>query len=286
MLGDFDLQMPDSLEEALGLLADGDAPALLSGGTNMLVDMRAGSARPNRVISLARLARLRWIEERDHRIAIGAGTTVSDLLRDARIAVHGASLVEASRQFAGQMVRNTATVAGNVAYGSPAADLVPPLMALDAEVTLMSRSDTRTVPLADFYAGYRQTVRRPDELIAGISWPKREPGSADLFYKLARRKGDAITVTGVAVALGMTDGRCTNVRIALGAVAPTVIRVRAAEATLEGEAPVENVIEEAARQAARDCSPIDDVRASADYRRHAVHVLVRRLVGQAVEQAR
>jgi carbon-monoxide dehydrogenase medium subunit len=184
------------------------------------------------------------------------------------------------------MVRNTATVAGNVAYGSPAADLVPPLMALDAEVTLMSNSGTRTVPLADYFTGYRQTVRKPDELISEISWPKRGPGMADLFYKLARRKGDAITVTGVAVALTLAGGKCTGVRIALGAVAPVVLRARKAEAMLEGQAPDGGLIEAAAQLAAEDCNPIDDVRASAEYRRHTVHMLVRRLVGQAVERVR
>ncbi|MDH3231299.1 MAG: xanthine dehydrogenase family protein subunit M [Alphaproteobacteria bacterium] len=286
MLGEFDLEIPDSMEEALEMLATADAPAPLAGGTNMLVDMRAGAMRPERVVSLARLGGMRWIEERDSRIAIGGGTTVSDLLRDKRIAVHGASLVEAARVFAGQMVRNTATVAGNVAYGSPAADLVPPLMVLDAEVTLMSKADTRTVPLADYFTGYKQTVRKPDELIAGIAWPKRRPGMADLFYKLARRKGDAITMTGVAVALSLERGKCAGVRIALGAVAPTVVRACKAEAMLEGQAPEAARIEEAARQAAQECEPIDDVRGSADYRRHTVHMLVRRLVGQAIERLR
>ncbi len=286
MLGEFDLQIPDSTEEALEALAQDDAPLPLAGGTNLLVDMRAGSARPPSVLSLSRLEGLRWIEERDRRIAIGAGTTVSDLLRDTRIATHGASLVEAARLFAGQMVRNTATVAGNVAYGSPAADLVPPLMALDAKVTLISRANTRTVPLVDYYTGYKQTVRQPDELIAGIAWPKRGPGTADLFYKLARRRGDAITVTGVAVAMAWADGTCRGVRIALGAVAPTVVRAREAEAMLEGETPDDELIDAAARQAAQQCSPIDDVRASAEYRRHTVHMLVRRLVGQAIERLR
>ncbi len=286
MLGEFDLEIPDSIEEALELLAADDAPAPLAGGTNMLVDMRAGGTRPERVVSLARLEGVRWIAERDGRIAVGGGTTVSDLLQDERIAEHGASLVGAARVFAGQMVRNTATVAGNVAYGSPAADLVPPLMALDAGVTLMSKSASRTVPLADYFTGYRQTVRKPDELIAEISWPKRGAGMADLFYKLARRKGDAITVTGVAVSLALAGGKCAGVRIALGAVAPVVMRARKAEAMLDGQAPDAALIEAAARQAAQECDPIDDVRASAEYRRHTVHMLVRRLVGQAVEHLR
>jgi CO/xanthine dehydrogenase FAD-binding subunit len=283
MLGEFDLEMPESLEDALGLMAGGATP--LSGGTSLLVDMRAGREQPQRIISLARLGDMRWIEARDKRIAIGGGTTVSDLLREPLIAEHGASLADAARVFAGQMVRNTATVAGNIARGSPAADLVPPLIALDAEITLLSSVGPRAAALADFFTGYKQTLRQPNELITGISWPKRRPGSANLFYKLARRKGDAITVAGVAVALVMKKGVCKQVRVALGAVAPIVIRARAAEAMLEGQTPEAELIDKAAQQAARECAPIDDIRASAGYRRHAVHMLVRRLVGQAVGQA-
>jgi len=285
MLGEFDLHIPGGLDEALALLAADDAPVPLAGGTNLLVDMRAGAARPGHVLSLARLPALRWVEDRGDRIAVGGGTTVSDILHDERFAEHGESLVEAARAFAGQMVRNTATVAGNIAHGSPAADLVPPLMALDAEVTLKSKAGTRTVPLSDFFTGYRQTVRAADELIAEISWPKRGKGAADLFYKLARRKGDAITVTGVAVALRLAGGRLTDVRIALGAVAPTVIRARTAESVLEGEAPSDALFDRAGEAAAAECSPIDDIRASAEYRRHTVRALVRRLAVAAAAGA-
>ncbi len=283
MLGKFDLEIPESMEDALALMAGGATP--LAGGTSLLVDMRAGREQPERVISLARLGEMRQIEARGGRILIGGGTTVSDLLREPLIAEYGASLAAAARLFAGQMVRNTATVAGNIACASPAADLVPPLLALDAEIELASKAGTRVVKLAEYFTGYKQTARNPNELIAGISWPERGPDSADLFYKLARRKGDAITVVGVAVALGMAGGVCKQVRIALGAVAPTVIRASQAEAMLEGQTPEAGLIDKAAEQASLECAPIDDIRASADYRRHSVHMLVRRLVGQAVGHA-
>ena len=283
MLGEFDLEIPQTLDSALDLLAGGAAP--MAGGTNMIVDMRAGREKPDRVVSLARLDGLRWIEARGGRMAIGGGATVSDLLNSPAIAEQGAGLVEAAKVFAGQMVRNTATVAGNIASGSPAADLVPPLMALDAALELTGKAGARSVALADYYTGYKQDIREPGELITAISWPLRGPGAADLFYKLARRKGDAITVTGVAVSLALVDGKCANVRIALGAIAPVVMRARTAEAVLEGQAPSPDLFDRAGQAAAAECSPIDDVRASADYRRHCVHMLVRRLVGQAVDQS-
>ncbi len=281
MLGEFDLEIPQTLENALDLMAGGAAP--LAGGTTMLVDMRAGRERPDSVVSLARLDGLRWIEARGGRMAIGGGATVSDLLNSPEIAEQGASLVEAAKVFAGQMVRNTATVAGNIASGSPAADLVPPLMALDAALELTGKAGARSVALADYYTGYKQDIREPGELITAISWPLPGPGSADLFYKLARRKGDAITVTGVAVSLTLAGGECANVRIALGAVAPVVMRARTAEAVLEGQAPSPDLFDRAGQVAAAECNPIDDVRAGAGYRRHCVHMLVRRLVSQAVE---
>jgi carbon-monoxide dehydrogenase medium subunit len=179
------------------------------------------------------------------------------------------------------MVRNAATVAGNICSGSPAADVVPPLLTLDAEVTLASPGGTRVVPLGEFFLGYRHDARAPGELITGIAWDIPQAPSAELFYKLALRKGDAITVVGVAVALSIEDGVCSRARVALGAVAPFAKRATAAEALLTGQALTPASIEAAAQRAVREIDPIDDIRASAGYRRHTVHALTRRLVTQA-----
>jgi len=283
---DYDLELPDRLDDALGILAaPGDRRiAPLAGGTNLIVDMRAGRERPELVVSLDRIDALRGIERTGTGVSIGGRTTVSDLLRAAEVAETAPALAAAANVFAGRMVRNAATVGGNIACGSPAADLVPPLLALDAEVTLTSTSGTRTVALDDYYQGYKEDIRRGDELIAAISWDRPPDRSASLFYKLARRKGDAITITGVAVTLCAADGVCSRARIALGAVAPTVLRAKAAEAVLEGEALTPELIAAAARQAAEESAPIDDVRASADYRRHTTETLTRRLIGRAWEQ--
>jgi len=283
MYAEFDLETPERLEEALALLANGGGAAVLplAGGTNLVVDLRAHRLAPDRLVGLGRIDALRWIRRADGRVAIGGRTTVSDLLRSPEIAQHGPSLVEAAGVFAGQMVRNAATVAGNIACGSPAADLVPPLLSLDADVVLTSASGSRTVPLAAYFTGYKTDVRRADELINEISWATPAARSANRFYKLARRKGDAITVTGVAITLTVANGVCAKARIALGAVSPVVMRARGAEALIEGQALTPALIEEAGRRAAEECRPIDDIRASADYRRHTVHMLTRRLVGEA-----
>ena len=279
----FELEIPDDLDGALRALAAGrEAKTVaIAGGTNLIVDMRAKRERPDRVVGLGRVGELRGMEFGAERISIGGGTTVTDLLQSPEIAEAAPSLVESSRLFAGLMVRNTATVAGNIACGSPAADLVPPLLSLDADVTLASVTGARTLPLGEYFLDYKRDVRRPDELITRISWPRLPEPSVNTFYKLARRKGDAITVTGVALTLSVVGGVCTKARIALGAVAPIVFRARKAEALLEARALTPALIDEAAAVAAAASRPIDDVRASDDYRLHTVEALTRRLVTQA-----
>ena len=279
----FELEMPSDLAGALNALsgAENSNTVALAGGTNLIVDMRAKRERPDRVVGLGRVGELRGMEFGTDRIAIGGATTVTDLLRSPEIARAAPSLVESARLFAGLMVRNTATVAGNIACGSPAADLVPPLLSLDADVTLASVEGTRTLPLDDYFIDYQRDVRRAHELITRVSWARLPTSSVNTFYKLARRKGDAITITGVALTLAASDGVCTRARIALGAVAPIVFRARDAETVLEGRTLTPSLIDEAAAAAAGASRPIDDVRASADYRLHTVEALTRRMVAQA-----
>ena len=283
MYAPFELDIPTDLDGALAALSNGSGETVLpiAGGTNLIVDIRAKRERPDRMVGLGEVDELLGTEFGPERISIGGRTTVSDLLRSPEIAREAPSLIEAARLFGGLMVRNTGTVAGNIASGSPAADLVPPLLVLNAELELASVSGTRTLALDDYYLGYKQDARRPDELITRISWPRVSENSANSFYKLARRKGDAITVTGVAVALTVTGGTCTRARIALASVAPIVLRAKQAEAVLEGQALTPALIDEAAEAAAQTCTPIDDIRASASYRRHTVEALTRRLVTQA-----
>lgn len=284
MYGEFDLTLPQTLQEAVKALnAAGKDAVPLAGGTNVLIDVRSQRLVPKQIMDLGRVPGLRGISVAGGRVTLGARTTVSDLLASPDIARCGPALVQAATVFAGQMVRNTATVAGNIACGSPAADLVPPLLSLDAEVTLTSTRGSRTVALCDYYTGYKSDARAPDELITAISWPVPEANTFGTFYKLARRKGDAITVTGVAVSIGISDGRCVRARIALGSVAPIPMRARKAESLLEGQVLTPERIAAAAKAAADECSPIDDVRATGAYRRRMVEVLVARLVENAVQ---
>jgi CO/xanthine dehydrogenase FAD-binding subunit len=285
MLPQFDLVEPRSLGDALKVLAEeGGRTVPLAGGSNVLVDLRTQRAAVDRLVSLQYVSGLRGLDKANGQVVLGARTTLTDLVYDHRITEAAPGLAAAARVFAGAMVRNVATIAGNVCSASPAADLVPPFMALGAEVMLQSVRGERIVPLDQFYPGVHQTVRRSDELVTSLCWAKRPERSAHVFYKLALRKGDAIAVTSVAVLLGAERGKCTTARIALGAVAPTVMRVPESERILMGEALTDATVEKAASMARDACRPIDDIRASAEYRRHAVGVLVRRLVIQAWER--
>jgi CO/xanthine dehydrogenase FAD-binding subunit len=286
MLPEFDLLMPQTLPEALEMLAAG-APEIvpLAGGTNLIVDMRSGRYRPRALMDLGKLDELRSIQQENGHIVVGGGTTITELIASPLIAEHGAPLGDAAAVLGSPLIRNRATLAGNLVDGSPAADTAPPLLVLDAEVELASRSGTRRVPLDDFLVGVRQTLRQPDELLTAVRWPVPPPHSAAAFYKIGLRKADAIAVVSVAVMVARDrdkDGRCQQARIALGSVAPRVIRARAAEGVLQGGSLTDETIAQAARLSAEATSPIDDVRGSAAYRRHVTEVLVRRLLNGVV----
>lgn len=288
MYAEFDLLMPGSFDDLVSALAEteGARRMVLAGGTVALVDIRARKEQPEVVVSLDKVAALRGIVREESALRLGARTTVSDVLASPELAAAAPSLTQAAGLFAGQMVRNAATVGGNIGCGSPAADLVPPLLSLDAEVELASSTGARRIALADYFIGYRKDVRRADEVIASVRLPAPPPGNVNAFYKLARRKGDAITVVGIAVSAAMREGTCASARIALGSVSPYPMRARKAEALLEGRRPSLALIEEAAEQAMRECAPIDDIRATAAYRAKMVKVLTRRLLTQAFDGAR
>jgi CO/xanthine dehydrogenase FAD-binding subunit len=287
MLPEFDLLMPQTLPEALEMLAEGAPQAMpLAGGTNLIVDMRSGRHRPSVLINIARLGELRGIRRENGQIVVGGGTTITELMADPLVVEHGAPLKDAATVLASPLIRNRATVAGNLVDASPAADTVPPLLVLDAEVELTSQAGTRRVRLEDFLVGVRQTLRKPDELLTAIRWPVPPSHSAAAFYKVGLRKADAIAVVSVAVMVEYDDeGRCEQARIALGSVAPRVIRAHVAEDALRGQSLTDKVIAEAAHLSAKATNPIDDIRGSAAYRRRAAKALVRRLLTRIAREA-
>ncbi len=288
MLPEFDLLVPETLTEAVNLLAEG-APDLvpLAGGTNVIVDLRDRRRHYRALMDVSRLGELRGIRRENGHIVVGGGTTIAELLTNPLIAQLGAPLRDAAILFAGPLVRNRATVGGNLVDASPAADMAPPLLVLDAEVELVSKEGQRWVPLEEFLVGVRQTLRQPTELLRAVRWPEPRAGSGAVFKKIGLRKADAISVLSVALSVTCdSQGKCSQARIALGAVAPRPVRAYEAENALHGERLTHDLATHAGRLAGRAARPIDDIRGTAAYRRQVVEVLVRRLALQAVSRQR
>lgn len=280
MLPQFDLLMPKTLPEALDLMTE-RAPDVrpLAGGTNLIPDMRAGTRDPQWVVDIDSLSELKGIRRESDYVVLGSGVTISELLESEVVADHGPVLAQASRVFANPLVRNRATVGGNLGNASPAADTAPPLLVLGAEVELSTAEESRWVPLDEFFVYVCDTVCEPFELITAVRWPVPPEGSVGAFRKLALRKSMAISVVSAAVQVSLDEeGRCEEARIALGAVAPTPVRAYPAEDLLCGERLRPELIEEVRQLACGAASCIDDVRSSAAYRERITDVLVRRLL--------
>jgi CO/xanthine dehydrogenase FAD-binding subunit len=277
MLPEFDLLTPRTLPEALEMLAQG-APEVvpLAGGTNLIVDMRGGHHRPKVLMDLGKLEELRGVRVDDGYVVVGGGTTIAAMLADPLVAEHGAPLKQAAAALGNPLVRNSATLAGNLVDASPAADTAPPLLVLNAEVELASQEGKRRLSLEDFIVGPNKTLLRPEELLVAVRWTVPPPHSTGAFHKIGLRKASACSVVNAAIMVGPGP----TIRIALGAVAPRPIRARAAEDALRGQSLTPETITQAARLAAEATSPIDDVRGSAEYRRRAAEALVRRLLLQ------
>ncbi len=269
-----------TVDEALSAAESG--AAFVAGGTNLVPDVLFGRKQTERVVDISRLSELRFIENKDDRIRIGALTTVTDLLGSDLIRRGALPLYESAMDFAGPLVRNRATVAGNLMDASPAADLAPPLMAQEGEVELVSATGRRTLPLRDFFLDYRKTGIRSGELVTAISIRPLGEGDRAAYHKLQLRRAMAISLVSVAVALWMDGDTCLDAGIGLGAVAAVPFRAEATEAVLRGRVVGEAEIDAAADAARESASPIDDVRASANYRKNMCGVLVRRLLREAM----
>jgi xanthine dehydrogenase small subunit len=254
---------PLTLAEALDLLADNPGAQLVAGSTDWGVELNLRHARARLSVGLDRLSELRGLEISSDRIDIGAALTLSEIERGLAGRV---PLLDAFfPQFASRLIRNGATLGGNLATASPIGDAIPALLALDCTLVLASRDGERELDLADFFTGYRQTVLRPDELITVIRVPTPvAPVSA--FHKIAKRRFDDISSVAVAYALRLADGVVESVRIGLGGVAATPIRAKNTEVALAGKQWTRENVRAAAEVLASEGTPLSDHRASAAYR--------------------
>ena len=284
----FDYHEPTSLREAIDLGArfGGDA-RFLAGGTDLMIQIHRGRLSPRHVVGLQRVPGLDAVEI-DGAISLGARVTHRTLETTAPFQGALRALVEGAQMVGGHQVRNVATVGGNIVNASPAADVVVVLLALDATVTCLGPAGERLLALDGFATAPGVTMLRPDELVTRASFPRPGPRSATAFLKAGRRRAMEISIACVAAQLTLDAAleRCVDVRVALGAVAPTAMRARAAERYLEGRPLTDEITREAGRIAAAECRPIGDVRASARYRALLVATLVPRALARCLEHIR
>ncbi len=266
---------PATLDEALDLLREhAERARIVAGGTDVMVELSRDVRPTTTLIDVSALRELRYVRDDGDAIVLGALATHNDILAAPAVAHHALPLAQACLEVGAPQIRARATVAGNLVTASPANDTITPLVALDARVTLTSRAGERVVPLRDFYHGVRRTTLRPDELLREIHVPKLPANGRGLFLKLGLRRAQAISVINMAFALTFEDGVVRDARIALGCLAPTIVRAGNAEAYLRGKRLDAAVRAEASRLAGDDVAPIGDMRGSAAYRRATLTNLV------------
>lgn len=283
----FDYQEPTTLKKAFSLLEKhGDDARVIAGGTSLIIMMRQRLLMPKFVISLARIPKLNSITyNAKDGLRIGASARHRDIELSPVIKKHYPLLHETFRKVAQPRIRNMGTIGGNLAAGDPLTDPGSSLMALDAEVTLTSGKDRRTLRLDEFFIDYYQTALEPGELLTEIHVPPAvRPGWSHI--KFTPRSIEDFATVGVAVTLKASNGICEDVRVGLNSVASTIVRARKAEDVLRGKPIDDATLKEMGEVAATECDPTDDNRGSAEYKLDLVKVLVRRAVMEAYQRTR
>jgi aerobic carbon-monoxide dehydrogenase medium subunit len=284
----FEYFEPKTLDDAVFLLDRGNGKAdVLAGGTDLLVEIKERLRAPDTVVNMKKIPGLdRLHYDATQGLRFGALVTAREIETTPLTADNYRGLRQAAREIGSIQIRNRATVAGNICRASPSADTLPPLIADGASVRIFGPDGERLVLLEDFFTGPGKTVLKPNELVTEVTVPAPAPHTGSVYIKHGRRKAMELATVGVAVSLTRDGDTCREIRIVLGAVAPTPIRARRAEAVLRGQKLDQRTIDEAADVALGESQPISNVRGSADYRRQMVRVLTRRAVAQAMDLAR
>ncbi|GAB4437827.1 MAG: hypothetical protein OHK0015_30910 [Chloroflexi bacterium OHK40] len=274
-----DYFQPVSLGEALALLAAHPEARPVAGGTDVLVELGRGLRPTRTLVDLTRVEGLRYVREAGGALQLGALATHNDVIASPVCVARARPLAQACLEVGAPQIRARATVAGNLVTASPANDTITALVALDAEVVLVGLAGERVLPLRDFYLGVRRTALAPGELLREVRIPAPGLARRGIFLKLGLRRAQAIAVVNVALVVEIDAAdRVVHARVALGCVAPTIVRAPAAEAALLGRTLAEADALAIGRLAAEAATPIDDVRGSGAYRHEAVAALVSRAV--------
>jgi len=271
------VESPATLQEAYAVMAGGSHQPI-AGGTDLMVQLEADVVDPPvAILDLWRLDELRGITTDGYEVTVGALTTHTELRNSPVIGARLPALEEAAATVGAAQIQNRGTIGGNICNASPAGDTLPVLLAVDAVFDLGSSRGERAVPANEFWTGYRQTARQPDELLLRIRFPV-DRGRRTRFRKVGTRQAQAISKVVMALSYRPDGGVWRDVRLALGSVAATTIRPPETERVLEGAAPRETVADHAAAVLADELTPIDDVRSTADYRRSVSGRVLHRLL--------
>jgi len=281
----FDFHAPSSLDEAFKLLEThrGDVK-LLAGGTDLIPQMKMRRVEPGHIINLKRIPDLSGIKQHNDSLHIGALTRLIEIEKSKLIAEKVPLLTETVKAMASVQVRNLGTIGGNICNASPASDTAISLIALGAKAQIASSTGIRSVPIEDFFTGPSRTVMEYDEILTGISVPIKTENSGSSFIKIGRVVLDLATVN-AAVSLTLDGGLIRNVRVAIGAVAPTPLRLMVVEDYLVGKSPSFEVFEAAGELASDTVKPISDVRSTAEYRKAVSKTIIMDTLDRASRHA-
>ena len=287
LLPKFKYLRPESLEEACSMLSQFNGKArVIAGGTDLMVNMKQKTDRPGYLVDISYLPGLNAIAyDEEDVLKIGVLCTHSDIESSGVIQGKFNILAQACRSIGSVQIRNLGTIGGNLCNASPSADSAPALLGLDAKVRILGPAGEDEFELAKFFTGPGETILKPDEILTGIDISAISPHFSGVYLKLSPRRAMDLAVVGVAVVLWLSaDGSiCTDIRIALGAVAPMPIRAFKAEEIIRGQKLGDALIDETAKLAAEETKPITDLRGSMEYRKEMVKVLTRRGIQQVIE---
>lgn len=284
--GEFEYYSPSTLQEAVSLLdKHGYDAKILAGGQSLIPAMRFRLAMPEVLIDINGIEGLAYLRESNGHLAIGAMTCEADLEESDLIANQYRLLADASKVIADPLVRNRATVGGNVAHADPANDHPAVMLAYNAEFIALGPSGTRTIASDDFFVDLFENALAENEILTEIRVPRPSPGTGEAYVKLERKVGD-YAISAVAVRLTMDGEICAAARIALTNVSPVPMRAKNAEQAIIGQAISEERVEAAGQAAAAECDPSPDLRGSVDYKRDLTRVLTKRAIYKAVQRAK
>lgn len=286
VLKKFEYFKPRSLNEALMLLDQfGCGAHLLAGGTNILVDIKCSKFEPKVLVDISEIKELQGIKFNGRELVIGAATTFDEISKSGIIKNKYTALFEASQMLGSTQVRNSATIAGNICNASPAADSAPPLIVFDAEIEIVNSKETKKVSISDFFTGYKKTIIKTGDILKSIILQNPPENTGSTFMRVTRTASD-LSLLNASVFITLDHDICKEIRVAAGAVSDVPVRAVNVENMLRGRKINEKLIEEASNIIVNEINPINDVRASAEYRLDVSRVIMKKALLKAYEESK